>query len=45
MIRNKVITSPAVLNVPRQPQRSAPQNSEKTKYVKKGLEEGPRLRN
>ena len=45
MIRNKVSTSPAVLSVPRHPHRSAPQNSENTKYVKNGLEDGPRLRN
>ena len=38
------MTRPAVRSVPRHPQRSVPQNREKTKYVKKGLDEGPRLR-
>ena len=43
MLRNNARTTIPVRSVPRHPHRSNPQNSENTKYVKKGLEDGPRL--
>src|ERR1700674_2269209 len=43
MTRYPTTTMAAVLSVPRQPQRIAPQNSEKMKSTKKGLD-GPSVR-
>ena len=43
MPMNAVNTSTAVPSVPRQPQRSAPQNREKMKYTNNGLD-GPSVR-
>src|SRR6266436_2938056 len=43
MTRYPTTTIAAVLRVPRHPQRIAPQNSEKMKYTKKGLD-GPSVR-
>src|SRR6266542_4650784 len=43
MTMNAITTTGAVARAPCQPQRTAPQNSEKMKYVKNGLD-GPSVR-